>query len=159
MGAGKTTVMGEASDLLMSRGIQHVAIDLDAISLQLLPEPLSRQVHFRNVAAISRNCLDAGIDTFLLAGAVESGDDLAELRKALNTDTITLARLTAPLETMAARLRLREPGIRQDEFVDRSRSLDGVLATAALEDFAIANDRRSVTAVAEELLARAGWIK
>jgi predicted ATP-binding protein involved in virulence len=31
MGAGKTTVLGEASDILALRGIVHAAIDLDAL--------------------------------------------------------------------------------------------------------------------------------
>ena len=150
--------MGEASDLLTARQIRHAAIDLDAISLPLLPEPWSRQLHYRNVAAVSRNCLDAGIDRFVLAGAIESRDDLAELRRALHADSITVVKLVAPLETMAARVRRREPGIRQDEFVDRSRSLDAILMAAALEDFTVINADRPVTEVAGELLARAGWI-
>jgi ribose 1,5-bisphosphokinase PhnN len=159
MGAGKTTVMGEASDLLMAREIQHAAIDLDAISLPLLPQPLSGQVYVRNLVAIAKNCRDAGIDRFLLAVALQDRADLAELRRAFDADAVTVARLTAPANTMAARLRAREPGMRQEEFVDRSRHLDGVLTTAALEDFSIDNDRRPVTTVAEELLARAGWIE
>ena len=158
MGAGKTTVMGEASDLLAARQIPHAAVDLDAISLPTLPRQVSRDLHYRNVAAIWRNCLDAGIDTFLVAVPVESSDDLAALRSASHVDAITIARLIAPLETMAARLRLREPGIRQEEFVDRSRELDGILTAAALEQFTVTNDRRSVTDVATELLERARWI-
>ena len=158
MGAGKTTVMGEASDLLTAREIRHAAIDLDAICLPLLPEPLSRQVQLRNFAAISKNCRDAGIDRFLLAVAVENGDVLADLRMAFSADAITIARLIAPLDTMAARLRVREPGIRQAEFLERSRQLEQTLTAAALEDFTITNDSRSVTDVAQELLQRAGWI-
>ena len=158
MGAGKTTVMGEASDLLLGRQIRHAAIDLDAISVVGVPESVGRETHFQNVAAIARNCLDAGIETFLLAGAVESAADLTELRQAMRADAVTVARLVAPLEIMAARLRVREPGIRRDEFVDRAGSLNAVLSAAALEDFTLINDRRSVTDVATELLTRAGWI-
>ena len=33
MGAGKTSVMGEASDLLAQRQIVHAAIDLDALGV------------------------------------------------------------------------------------------------------------------------------
>ena len=52
MGAGKTTVMGELSDLLAARGLRHVAIDLDAISLQQVPEPLSSEIQFGSLAAL-----------------------------------------------------------------------------------------------------------
>ena len=41
MGAGKTTVMGEASDILSARGVAHAAFDLDALGIVLLPDPLS----------------------------------------------------------------------------------------------------------------------
>ena len=36
MGAGKTTVLGEASDILALRHIPHAAIDLDALGLAYL---------------------------------------------------------------------------------------------------------------------------
>ena len=37
MGAGKTTLMAEASDVLIERGIVHAAIDLDTLGIGLLP--------------------------------------------------------------------------------------------------------------------------
>jgi len=37
MGAGKTAVMAEASDILTRRQIVHAAIDLDALGLAHLP--------------------------------------------------------------------------------------------------------------------------
>ena len=158
MGAGKTTVMGEVSDLLTGRQIRHAAIDLDAISVQLLPDPASRELHTRNLAAIAKNCVEAGIDRFVIAVAVESGEILADLQAAFPGTTITVARLSVSAQTMESRLRVREPGIRQAEFLERSRQLDQTLTAAALEDFTLTNDDRSVTDVAQELLQRAGWI-
>ena len=72
--------------------------------------------------------------------------------------SITIGRLCASAKTMAARLRVREPGIRQAEFLERSRHLDGVLTAAALEHFTVANDERPITDVAREFLAYAGWV-
>jgi len=37
MGAGKSAVMGEASDILARRRIVHAAIDLDALGVAHLP--------------------------------------------------------------------------------------------------------------------------
>src|SRR5271154_1273168 len=37
MGAGKTSVLAEASDILALQGIAHAAIDLDALGLAHLP--------------------------------------------------------------------------------------------------------------------------
>lgn len=158
MGAGKTTVMGEASDLLAARHVRHVAIDLDAVSPHGLPDEVARQLHARNLAAIAKNCLDAGVDTFLIAVAVENTGDLTDLQAAFRGSTITIGRLCASAGTMAARLRVREPGIRQAEFVERSRHLDRVLTAAALEDFTVTNDDRPITGVAQEFLERAGWL-
>ena len=72
MGAGKTTVMGEASDLLAARGVVHAAFDLHALGIVLLNEPLSRELHYRNLAAIYNNCVEAGVESFVIAAAIES---------------------------------------------------------------------------------------
>ena len=157
MGSGKTTVLGEASDLLAAKAIPHVAIDLDAISFQLVPEQLARNINVRSLAAIHQHCLDAGVRRFLIAVAIEDARVLADLKTAFGVDETVVCRLTASVETMAARLRIREPGIRQEEFVQRSRQLDATLNQAALEDFTLRNDDRNVTEVAQELLRRAGW--
>lgn len=157
MGAGKTSVMGEASDLLSARGLVHAALDLDALGIVLLPEPQSRQLHSRNLAAIFTNCVAAGIENFLIAAAIENREMLDDLKSAMGNATATVCRLIAPLETMAARLQTREVGIRRQQYLDRSRVLDAILDGAGVEDFRITNDGRSVTAVAEEMLVRAKW--
>lgn len=157
MGVGKTTILGEASDLLTAAKVPHAAIDLDAISLPLLPEPLSRDVHLRTTAAIHQHCAAAGIDRFLVAVAIDDPNYLGDLNTAFGGD-IVVCRLKARRDTMAARLRIREPGMRQDEFVERSRQLDAALDQLGLEDFSLPNDDRHVTAVAAELLRRAGWM-
>jgi hypothetical protein len=158
MGAGKTAVMGEASDVLLSRRINHAAIDLDIVATPLLPEPLSHDVYLKNVMALFNNCRSAGIDRYLVAVAIEHRRQLEELRAATRATEVMVCRLTAAHETMAARLRTRDPGVRQEEFVERSRMLDAILTAAGVEDFSIDNDGRDVTAVATELLQRAGWI-
>jgi len=158
MGAGKTAVMGEASDVLLSRRINHAAIDLDIVATPLLPEPLSHDVYLKNVMALFNNCRSAGIDRYLVAVAIEHRRQLEELRAATRATEVIVCRLTAAHQTMAARLRTRDPGVRQEEFVERSRTLDAILTAAGVEDFSIDNDGRDVTAVATELLQRAGWI-
>ena len=158
MGAGKTAVMGEASDVLLSRHINHAAIDLDIVATPLLPEPLSHDVYLKNVTALFNNCRSAGIDRLLVAVVIENATQLEELRSASQAAQIIVCRLTAAHETMAARLRARDPGVRTEEFVERSRTLDAIVAAAGVEDFSIANDARDITTVATEMLERAGWI-
>ncbi len=71
---------------------------------------------------------------------------------------VVVCRLTAGLDTMQRRIRIREPGMHQERFVARSRTLDDALERAKLEHFTVVNDGRTITEVAREVLVRAGWI-
>jgi len=78
MGAGKTTVLGEASDILALRGITHAAIDLDALGLAHLPSTTGNDgVMYRNLQSICKNYASVGVKRFLLARAVEDAAELA----------------------------------------------------------------------------------
>ena len=157
MGSGKTAVMGEASDILREMSIPHAAIDLDAVSVHLFPDSTTKDIDLRNAAALYKNCVAAGVDKILIAAAIESAQSLDDLTGAFSGASLIVCRLTASHETMAARLRVREPGMRQAEFVERSRTLEQRLTDAALEHFRVSNDGRDITAVAREVLERAGW--
>jgi len=158
MGAGKTTVLGEASDALAARSIPHAAIDLDAVAAVLLPDESARQLATRNLAAIFENFVAAGIQRVLLAVAVESRGDLQALSAAMSNPELVVCRLLAPLETMEHRIRLREPGMHQEAFVARSRALDAILSEAKVEDFTTVNAGGDISRVALDVLRRAGWI-
>ena len=62
MGSGKTTVLGEASDILSARGVVHAAIDLDAMGSALLPDAVSCDVTYRNLAAVWANYAAMGVN-------------------------------------------------------------------------------------------------
>jgi hypothetical protein len=158
MGSGKTTVLGEASDVLSAASIPHAAIDLDSIATALLPVDRSRELADRNLAALYANMTAAGITYLLLAEAVEDAPALDRLRAAMPRSSVIVCRLIASVPTMQERLRLREPGMLQAQFLARSAELELILQRAALEAFTVANDGRSVTDVAREMLQRAGWI-
>lgn len=158
MGCGKTTVLGEASDILSACGVVHAAIDLDAIGGGLLPDALSADVMYRSLASVWANYAAAGVNRLLLAEAVENRDELDRLRRAIPGADLIVCRLTADLGTMQQRIRLREPGMLQEKFLARAMELKAVLDDAGLEDFSIANENGSVTEVARDLLERAGWL-
>ena len=105
MGSGKTSVLGEASDVLTANGVVHAAIDLDAIGAAHLPPGAADHVRCRNLAAICKNYAAEGVAKFLLAGAIENAPDLERIRLAVQADTVVVVRLTARLETMQARVR------------------------------------------------------
>ena len=96
MGAGKTTVLGEASDVLAARAIPHAAIDLDAVAAVLLPDESTRRLATSNLAAIFENFVSAGIQRVLLAAAVESRGELQALSAAMSNPEVVVCRLLAP---------------------------------------------------------------
>jgi adenylylsulfate kinase-like enzyme len=159
MGAGKTGVLGEASDILALRNISHAAIDLDAFGLARLPaEADNRDLMYRNLQSVCKNYADANVTRLLLARALETRAELELCRKMVSAKNTFVCRLTASIETMEQRVRIRESGIAQRNYVARVAELNGILDGARLEDFTVNNESRSVTELAREMLNRAGWI-
>ena len=105
MGCGKTTVLGEASDILSGHDILHAAIDLDAVGAVLVPEEVASGLAQRNLAAIYANFVNAGVKHVLLAEAVETRADLDGLCGAMPGADFVICRLTAAPATMERRLR------------------------------------------------------
>ena len=158
MGAGKTTVLGEASDLLTARGVVHAVVDLDALSAAGLSDTACTQLTYENLSTVWSNFARAGVTRLLLAEAIETAEELSRIRAAIPDSNVVVCRLTAPVGRMQRRLRSREPGMLQQTFLARVRELDEVLTQARLEDFCVSNDDRLVTDVAVEVLQRAGWV-
>ena len=158
MGAGKTTVMAEASDLLVAAGVIHAAIDLDALALGHFPASLPFDLQERNLTSLWGNYASAGITRVLLAEALDTTTKRAQILRVIPLARVVVCRLRARCETMESRVRQREPGLLQAELVARVRALEASLDSARIEDFTVDNDRRSVTEVAREVLQRAGWL-
>src|SRR3954468_915702 len=158
MGAGKSTVMAEASDILIASGIVHAAIDLDSLAIVHDGGRRGGDLAYVNLQSLWRNFAADGIDALIVAAAVETQRDLDRLRAAVGAQRIAVCRLRAPIAMMQARVRLREPGMLQAQLVDRVAALDQLLDAAALEDFSIVNDATPVTTVARDMLVRAGWL-
>jgi hypothetical protein len=159
MGAGKTSVLAEASDILALRHITHAAIDLDALGLAHLPPGVGNDgVMYRNLQSVCKNYASLGVRRLLLARAVEGRAELELCRGVVSATNTVACRLTANIETMEQRVRTRESGVSQREYVARVAKLNVILDRARLEDFTISSENRSLTEVAEELLVRAGWI-
>ena len=77
MGAGKTSILGEASDILAQRQIAHAAIDLDALGLAYLPTGTTNdEAMYANLRSVSNNFAALGVTRFLLARALENRSEL-----------------------------------------------------------------------------------
>ena len=159
MGAGKTVVLGEASDILARRQIVHAAIDLDALGLAHLPSiARSDGVMYNNLRSICENYAALGVHRFLVARAIEESAQLELCRVIVPAANTVVCRLTASIEAMKRRVEMRDVGILQREYVARVPKLNVILDGARLEDFTVANENRSLTDVALEMLVKAGWI-
>jgi adenylylsulfate kinase-like enzyme len=159
MGAGKTTVLAEVSDILKLRQIPHAAIDVDALGLAHLPPATSSdQVMYNNLRSVCKNYAALGVQRFLLARAMEDRAELELCREVTSATKTIVCRLTATIETMQERVKRREQGLLQRKYVARVPELNLILHRAQLEDFIVANENRALTDVALEVLAKAGWI-
>jgi len=159
MGAGKTTVLAEASDLLALRHITHAAVDLDALGLAYLPSAASDDgVIYLNLQSVCKNYASRGVKRLLLARAMEDRADLELCRRVVSATNTVVCRLTASIETMQQRVKMRELGTSQREYVARVTKLNVILDRARLEDFTVTNENRLLTEVAYEMLVKAGWI-
>jgi hypothetical protein len=159
MGAGKTRVLGEASDILAQQNTPHAAIDLDAFGLAHLPSgECSDAVMYRNLQSVCKNYSSVGVRRFLVARAIEDHAALECCRAAVSARSTVVCRLTAKIGTMRQRVKMRESGILQQQFVARVATLNSTLERARVEDFTLASEDRSVTQIAREMLLKAGWI-
>jgi hypothetical protein len=159
MGAGKTTVLAEASDILSLRNIAHAAVDLDAFGLAYLPSAASNDdVMYRNFQSICENYASYGVKRMLVARAMEDRGELERCRGIISATSMVVCRLTARIETMQQRVRAREIGVLGAEYSARVVVLNAALDRARLEDFTVSTENRSPTDVAQEMLTKAGWI-
>ena len=159
MGSGKTSVLAEASDILTLRDIHHAAIDLDALGLAHLPTPdINDEAMYRNLQSVCANYAALGVTRLLLARAMEDRAELELCRKSVSPENVITCRLTANLPTMQDRVKTRESGMLQQQFIDRVATLENILDSARLEDFSLANENRLLNQVALEMLTKAGWI-
>ena len=159
MGTGKTSVLGEASDILTLHHISHAAIDVDALGLAYLPTAAGNdEVMYCNLRSVCNNYASLGVTRFLLARALENRAELDLCRSIVSAANTAVCRLTASVETMEQRVRMRESGVSQRAYVARVAELNIILDRARLEDFSLASENRPLTEVAHEMLVTAGWI-
>jgi hypothetical protein len=162
VGAGKTSVAAAAGSILAEASVPHSVIDLDALS-QFWPtppdDPFNLAMELRNLAAIAGNYLSAGAHRLVLAGVVETMSDRVRFCEAVGVE-LCVCRLRADLTELHRRLRLRHAGADAEMrwHLNRAGELDQILDRAEVADFEIMSDGRTLTDVADAVLARVGWI-
>jgi hypothetical protein len=159
MGSGKTTVLGEVSDLLKAAQRPHAAIDLDWLAEGWVPGAAAAGLMYRNLAAVWASYAAAGVTRAVISEPIESAATRDSIAGAIPGARIVICRLRASIAVMQQRVRVREPGILRDRYAARVADLEAILDAVAIEDFSVTNEGRSITDVAREVLERAGWIR
>ena len=96
-----------------------------------------------NLRSICTNYAALGVTRFLPSRAVESRSELEIVRGSVSATDVTVCRLTASVETLELRVKMRESGISQQEYVSRVADLNVILDHAHIEDFALINETRA----------------
>ncbi len=158
MGSGKSSVLAEASDILTLRGIEHAAVDADALEFGHFSRQAADRMIYRNLRCVWENYASTGLPRLMMARAIENSDELQLCLQSVPSAQVRICRLTSSIETMEQRVRQRELGLLQQSFIERVKKLEVLLDRAKLEDFCVDNEKRPITQVATEMLERAGWI-
>ena len=112
----------------------------------------------RNLAALTANYGSAGASRLVLAGVVESRNDVTAVEQAIGS-AISVVRLVAPGDVVDARLQRRH-GYDVDGLawsLERRGELQTILDAADVDYHVIISDGRQPAALADEILARLGW--
>jgi adenylylsulfate kinase len=159
VGAGKTTLVWEISDVLSERRVPHAALDGDGLRASWpVTSRWNEDLLFESIAALWPVQRAHGAERLVIAMVVEDPSDLDRYRTAIPGAALTVCRVVAPHATRVARLQARMlPGPSLDWHLHRTGELHDVLERAAIEDLTVDNGERPIREVAVEVLERAGW--
>jgi hypothetical protein len=157
-GAGKSSVAAEVASVLETRGDRYALLDLDYLSWAT-PGDRSRsgevQLMVLNLAAVSCNYLQAGIERFILAYFVRERGELQAVRTAVPFP-LRIVRLDVPLAEISRRLAGDVTSGRKDDLREAGASMAGG-AGVGLEDITLSNDR-PLQIVVHDLMSFVGWL-
>ena len=155
VGVGKTTVAEAVGDRLAEAKVPHALIDLDWLS-SCWPAPADDPFHFdlqlRNLEAVVRNYVAAGVHRVVLAGVVESRADRERYAEVIGAK-LDVCRLKADLSVLHQRLVRRhhdEADLRWH--LNRAEELEMLFAASWIEDFVVSADQ-PVAEVAQDVIS------
>jgi hypothetical protein len=158
VGVGKTSVLIEIHDVLEVARVPHGCIERDALGYSWPAQGrFNEGIIEQNMSCVTRTFLNAGAARLVIAGVIETEDDLSLYRRCIPNAEITVCRLTASLGLRRERLRSREKGAGLNWHLDRTVELDRILDAAKIENSIVDNGDRTLRDVATEVLSRAGW--
>jgi hypothetical protein len=164
-GVGKTTVAMEASALLQEGGVPHCLIEgdlLDHVHPAPPDDPDRARITERNLAALWANYTELGMRRLIYTNTVSilEPDLILRALSAAAPSRLVNVLLTASDATVRRRLGERERGSGLDIHLRRSAAAAGRLeAEAPPGTVRVPTDRRTVRAIAEDVLTATGWTR
>jgi hypothetical protein len=174
--AGKSTIGWQVYHQVRLAGVDAAFVDLDQIGGFLRParaaDPGNHRLKAANLAAVWRAFRATGTRCLVAVGPLDRPEDVAGYTAALPAAAITLCRLHASRESLAARVAGRGRGLvptwglAGDDLIGQPESRLRVVAEraartmAALDgvgDLVVATDDRPAEAIAAEILERIRW--
>jgi hypothetical protein len=157
-GTGKSSLSEELAGVLESAGTAYGAIDLDWLAWydapgRRLEHDRRDPVAMANLQSVVGNYLSAGVEHFVLAGAVWSDQELAAIRAALSFP-LRVIQLTVPYDEIERRLSSAASTARGDDLAEAK--LQGERGDLSFSDVIVANDR-PIWEVADEVLGWLNW--
>ncbi len=116
-GSGKSTVAAEIAEQLERRGISYAALDLDWLTwfeVDDLDEELSERIFLDNLAGVVGNYVRAGVQHFVLAGAVRDQRALDHIAASIAVP-LRVVRLDVPIDVIERRLQADPTDGRRDD--------------------------------------------
>jgi hypothetical protein len=160
LGSGKTVLAADIGELLEDREPPTAIIDLDWLGW-VSPSPSGPYAIDRlilsNLAAVWPNLEAVGAGRLVLARTVLDRELIEGVGDAIGPVGLTVVRVTASTDTIAARLGARDTGAVLAQHLAEAADFAGVLDEMGGEDFRVSNDGRPIREVSEEIVARAGW--
>lgn len=156
-GSGKTSVAEEMASVFEERGAPYAAIDLDWLAwfdVGWDDDEAEHGVMVKNLEAVVRAYVDAGIRYLVLAVSVEHAWELEAIRAAVPLP-LRVARVVVDLETIEERCAADPTTGRPVDLAWARRWVERGTGVG-YEDFVVTNDR-ALRDVAVEVIDRLGW--
>ena len=160
VGAGKTSTAEEIGRMLRARDIPHAVVDLDWLRFAWPApkhDPFNNELELHNLADVTGNFREAGVERLVLAGVIEKRSMRARYETAVG-GSMVVCRLSVKVPELLARLALRHENSSDLEWhLRRAGELDRLLAAERLDDFVIHVESDSVRVVAQRVVETIGW--
>jgi len=160
VGAGKTTIAGEAGLMLQQAGVPHAVVDLATVAMCWPPpddDPWNERLVHRNLAAMWDQFRAAGASRLIVCRVLEDRSLLRHIRDAVPGAEIVVVHLQVPIDLLRHRLRARQAGRDSSWHLGAAEYLNRTMRPEQLADYVVNNDDRPPRAVAEEVINLIGW--